>query len=76
MFTKKDIEFRSIFLINCLEERHLKLRMGELLLLDETGKTLTKFPFQKILALFVIGNATITTPLIDKCRRYAYSFPL
>ena len=70
MFTKKDIEFRSIFLINCLEERHLKLRMGELLLLDETGKTMTKFPFQKILALFVIGNATITTPLIDKCRRY------
>lgn len=70
MFTKKDIEFRSVFLINCLEEKHLKLRMGELLLVDNEGKTLTKFPFQKLLALFVIGNATITTPLIDKCRKY------
>lgn len=70
MFTKKDLEFRSVFLINCIEEKHLKLRMGELLLVDDAGKTLTKFPFQKILALFVIGNATITTPLIEKCRRY------
>lgn len=70
MFTKKDIEYRSIFLVNCFDEKHLKLRSGELLLQDAEGKTLTKFPFQKILALFVVGNATITTPLIDKCRKY------
>ena len=70
MFTKKDIEFRSIFLINCFEKKHLRLRSGELLLENDDGKTLTKFPFQKILALFVIGNCTITTPLLDKCRKY------
>ena len=71
MFTRKDIEFRSIFVINCLEERHFKVQQGELLLQDsKTGTTLTKFPFQKILALFIIGHATITTPLIDKCRKY------
>lgn len=70
MFTKKDIEFRSVFLLNCFDEKHLKLRTGELLLQDSAGKTLTKFPFQKILALFIVGDATITTPLIDKCRRY------
>lgn len=33
-------------------------------------KTLTKFPFQKLLALFIIGHITVTTPLIDKCKKY------
>ena len=71
MFTRKDIEFRSIFVINCLEERSFRVQQGELLLTDtKTGITLTKFPFQKILALFIIGYATITTPLIDKCKKH------
>ena len=71
MFTRKDIEFRSIFVINCLEDRSFQVQQGELLLKDsKTGTTLTKFPFQKILAIFIIGHATITTPLIEKCRRH------
>ena len=32
-------------------------------------KTLTKFPFQKLLALFIIGHITVTTPLIEKCKK-------
>ena len=69
MFTHKDIEYRSIFVINCLEEKSLRVKSGELFLEDlNQKKTLTKLPFQKILALFVIGHITITTPLIDKCR--------
>lgn len=74
MFTHKDIENRTIFVLNCIEsERKLKVCNGELMLEDVDGeahKTLTKFPFQKILALFVIGHISITTPLIDKCKRY------
>lgn len=74
MFTHKDIENRTIFVINCIEsERRLKVCNGELMLEEvdgETHKTLTKFPFQKILALFIIGHISITTPLIDKCKRY------
>ena len=71
MFTRKDIEMRSIFVINCLEERCFKVHQGELLLKDcKTDTTLTKFPFQKLLALFIIGHATITTPLIDKCKKH------
>ena len=30
---------------------------------------MTKFPFQKILAVFVIGHISVTTPLIEKCRQ-------
>lgn len=71
MFTNKDIEYRSIFVINCIHERDLRVSNGELLLEDlEERKTLTKMPFQKILALFIIGHIRITTPLIDKCKRF------
>ncbi|MDR0969254.1 MAG: type V CRISPR-associated endonuclease Cas1 [Lentimicrobiaceae bacterium] len=71
MFTNKDIKYRSVFVINCIEKRNLRVSAGELLLEDvEANKTLTKLPFQKILALFVIGHITITTALIDKCTKY------
>lgn len=71
MFTLKDMEYRSVFVINCLENKALRVESGALLLEDtDTDKTLTKLPFQKILALFVIGHITVTTALIDKCTKY------
>lgn len=71
MFTSKDIEMRTIFVLNCIEEKSLRVSSGELLLENvETDKTLTKMPFQKILAIFVIGHISITTPLIEKCKQF------
>jgi len=71
MFTNKDLEFRSIFVINCIENKALRVVSGELLLEDtDKNRTLTKLPFQKIMVLFVIGHITITTALIDKCTKY------
>ena len=74
MFTHKDIDTRTIFVVNCIDhERCLRVNSGELMLEEIEGEkktTLTKFPFQKLLALFVIGHITVTTPFIDKCRRY------
>lgn len=75
MFTHKDIEYRTIFVINCIHERSLRVSNGELLLEEQVEdsdkmKTLTKLPFQKILALFVIGHIRITTPLIEKCQKF------
>ena len=55
MFTNKDIEFRSIFVINCIEKRNLRVSNGELLLEEEKDSvktTLTKMPFQKITGFF------------------------
>lgn len=74
MFTHKDIAERSIFVVNCLQhDRTIRVTNGELLL-EETNEekktTLTKIPFQKVLALFVIGHITITTPLIEKCKKH------
>lgn len=78
MFTRNDISCRTIFVINGLEGRKLRVSSGELLLEEkneETGKnkTLTKIPFQKVLALLVIGHISITTPLLEKCQRYGVS---
>lgn len=74
MFTHKDLEVRTIFVVNCIEhERNLRVSNGELLLEEwqaEKKKVLTKFPFQKILALFVVGHITVTTPLIEKCKKH------
>lgn len=74
MFTHKDIEMRSIFVVNCVEhKKSLCVYNGELMLeefADGKTRTLTRFPFQKLLALFVIGHMTITTPIIDKCKRF------
>lgn len=71
MFTNKDIEYRTIYVINCIKDRNLRVSNGELLLENtEEKKTLTKLPFQKILALFVIGHIHITTPLIEKCQKF------
>lgn len=74
MFTHKDISTRTIFVVNCVEHnRSLRVSGGELMLEQLEGekkKTLTKFPFQKLLALFIIGNITITTPLLEKCKKH------
>ncbi|MBQ4421297.1 MAG: type V CRISPR-associated endonuclease Cas1 [Bacteroidales bacterium] len=71
MFTNKDIKYKSIYVVNCIHERDLRVSSGELLLEDVIeSKTLTKLPFQKILALFIVGHIRITTPLIDKCKKF------
>lgn len=71
MFSNKDLEHRTIYVINCIKDRNLRVSNGELLLEEiEDKKTLTKLPFQKILALFIIGHIHITTPLIEKCQKY------
>lgn len=71
MFTNKDVEYRTIFVINCIKDRNLRVSNGELLLEEVVEKkTLTKLPFQKILALFIVGHIHVTTPLLEKCKKF------
>ena len=73
MFTNKDLEYRTIFVVNCPEKRKLRVSNGELLLEEENDVeniTLTKMPFQKILMLFIVGHISITTPLLEKCQQF------
>lgn len=56
MFTHKDIEMRTIFVLNCIEhERSLRVNSGELMLEEIEGdkkKTLTKFPLPEVVGSF------------------------
>src|SRR5690606_37554621 len=71
MFTHKDIENRSLYVINGTKHQHLKVSVGRLLLEDsQTGKAITKLPFPKIMGLMVIGHTTITTSLIEHCNKH------
>lgn len=71
MFTNKDVEYRTIYVVNCIKDRNLRVCNGELLLEEvEEKKTLTKLPFQKILALFVVGHIHVSTPLLEKCKKF------
>lgn len=71
MFTHKDIENRSLFVINGTEHQSLKVSAGRLMLEDtQTGKAITKLPFPKILGLMVIGHTTITTALVEHCNKH------
>lgn len=71
MFTNKDIEYRGVYVINCINDRDLRVSSGELLLEDlQEKRVLTKLPFQKILVLFIVGHIRITTPLIEKCKKH------
>ena len=71
MFTHKDIENRSLFVINGTKHQRLRVSVGRLMLEDEqTGKAVTKLPFPKILSLMVIGHTTVTTALIEHCNKH------
>jgi CRISP-associated protein Cas1 len=71
MFTHKDIETRSVFVINGTEHQSLKVSAGRLMLYDtKTEQAITKLPFPKILALMVVGHTTLTSALIDHCNKH------
>lgn len=71
MFTHKDIENRSLFVINGTEHQSLKVSSGRLLLENsETKKAITKLPFPKIMSLLIVGHTTITTALIEHCNKH------
>lgn len=71
MFTHKDIENRSLFVINGTKHQRLRVSAGRLMLEnEETRKAITKLPFPKILSLMIIGHTTVTTALIEHCNKH------
>jgi len=71
MFTHKDIENRSLFVINGTEHQRIRVSAGRLMLENtETKKAITKLPFPKILGLMIVGHTTVTTALIEHCNKH------
>lgn len=71
MFTHKDIENKSLFVINGTAHQRIRVSAGRLMLEDtETKKAITKLPFPKILSLMIVGHTTVTTALIEHCNKH------
>lgn len=77
MFSEKDIKYRTVLFLNAIEGRSLSVRNGELLISEtQTGTTVSKLAFQKLLAVFVIGKCSITSPVVEALSKHGVAFCL
>lgn len=71
MHTHKDIENKSVFLINGTKNQVFKVQNGFLCIVNsETRKAITKLPFPKMLCIMVIGHSSITTSFIEHANKH------
>lgn len=71
MHSRKDVEKRSVFLINGTQHQVFKVRSGFLFIWDsKTQKAITKLPFPKMLCILVIGHTKITTSFIEHANKH------
>ena len=66
MISEQEINIKRGLFISAEEPRSLSVRSGELLLSDKSGTTQTRFPFQKIAAIFIAGSCTLSSPMLEK----------
>lgn len=77
MYSEKDIKYRTVLFLNALEGRSLSIRNEELLISEtETRTTVSKLPFQKLIAVFIIGRCTISSPVLEALARHGVAFCL
>lgn len=71
MHSHKDIENKSVFLINGTQNQVFKVQNGFLCIQNsETKKAITKLPFPKMLCIMIIGHTSITTSFIEHSNKH------
>lgn len=71
MHSHKDIENKSVFLINGTQNQVFKVQNGFLCIQNsETKKAITKLPFPKMLCIIIIGHTSITTSFIEHANKH------
>ncbi|AEE87815.1 CRISPR-associated protein Cas1 [Francisella cf. novicida Fx1] len=72
MFSKNDIESKNIVFINIFDGVKLSLSLGNIVIKDkETDEVKTKLSVHKVLVLFIVGNMTMTSQLLETCKKNA-----
>ena len=72
MLSKNDIESKNIVFINILDGVKLSLSLGNIIIKDkETEEVKTKLSTHKVLAIFIVGNMTMTSQLLETCKKNA-----
>ena len=74
MLTKKDYSYKAIILVASESEEKLRFANENLVLEDkETGKIKNQMPCTKIFAVFILGQTSITTVLLEKSAKFGFS---
>ena len=73
MLALSDFEYKHLIVITADQYKHLSLRNGNILIKDEDEKVVNQFSCAKIFCLFVIGECTLTTKLIDELLSFKIS---
>lgn len=76
MISEKDILYKTVIFLTGADVRMMSVRNGELLISEQDGGVITKIAFVKILAIFMAGRFTITTPVLDALSKNAIPFCL
>ena len=76
MISESDVKYRTVLFITASTTRSLSVRNGELLLTEENGDVVTKLSFKKILAVFIAGKCTLTSPVLEAFSKHAVPFCL
>ena len=72
MFSKDDINSKNIVFVNILEGIKLSLSLGNIVIKGKkTDEVKTKISTHKVLAIFIVGNMTITSQLLETCKKNA-----
>jgi CRISPR-associated protein Cas1 len=74
MMSKSDFVEKKIVIVNSLKSEKLSFSNDNILVKDEDEVTLHQSSCHNLLAVYVIGNFTITSILIDKAKKYGFSF--
>ena len=71
MHSHKDIENKSVFLINGTQNQIFRVQNGFLSIQNsQTQKTITKLPFPKMLCIMIVGHSSITTSFIEHSNKH------
>lgn len=73
MLALSDFEYKHLIVITADQYKHLSLRNGNILIKDEDEEVINQFSCAKIFCLFVIGECTLTTKLIDELLSFKIS---
>lgn len=72
MLSAPDFEQKTIVIVFANEGQKVSIKNDNLLISDEEGKVLLQNTCYRTMALWIVGNATITTGIMQRAKRFAF----
>lgn len=76
MLSFPDFKQKQIIFADFTNKRKLSLKNDNIIIKDENDKIILQQSCYRTFAIFIIGNTNITTPLLQKAKRFKFSISL